>query len=284
MAQVDTSVGTIEYEDTGGDGPVLVFLHGLLMDGSVWRKVIPALSSHYRCVLPVLPLGAHRIPLRADADLSLAALGRLIGELLERLDLDDVTIVQNDWGGAQVLLALGDSRRVARLIVTSSEAYDNYPPAPVRPLVLTAKTPGGLALLMQALRTRPVRRAPAGWGWMSKRPVPKAVMDNWFRPARVDRAIRRDLAKYMVSVPPRDVLLGWADRAAAFKRPVLVAWATEDRMMPIKYGRRLAAQLPDARLVEIEDSYTLIPEDQPERLTAEILTFLRETDPAVPTP
>jgi pimeloyl-ACP methyl ester carboxylesterase len=108
---------------------------------------------------------------------------------------------------------------------------------------------------------------------MSKRPVPKDVMDAWFRPVRTSRAIRRDLAKYVVSVPERPVLLDWAERAASFDRPVLVAWASEDRVMPPEHGRRLAGLFPDARLVEIADSYTLVPEDQPEVLAGHLRDF-----------
>jgi pimeloyl-ACP methyl ester carboxylesterase len=172
---------------------------------------------------------------------------------------------------------VGDHSRVSRLVLTSSEAYDNYPPGPARPLVPLARVPGGLWLLMQVLRLRAVRRAPGGWGWMTKRPVPDDVMDRWFAPARQNRAIRRDLARYITSVPPRRVLLDWADRAVAFTGPVLVAWAVEDRMMPVAHARRLAEAFPNARLVEIADSYTLLPEDQPDRLAAEIRAFLDDT-------
>jgi pimeloyl-ACP methyl ester carboxylesterase len=273
MPEVTLSAGTIEYEDTGGDGPVLVLLHGLLMDGSLWRKVVPQLIPDFRCVLPTLPLGGHRRPMRPDADLSLAAQARLVDEFLERLELRDVTLVQNDWGGAQILLAQGGGQRIGRLVITSSEAFDNYPPSIARFLVPLAKVPGGLAVLGQLLRLRAVRRAPGGWGWMSKRPVPGDVMDAWFRPVRTSRAIRRDLAKYVVSVPERPVLLDWAERAASFDRPVLVAWASEDRVMPPDHGRRLAGLFPDARLVEIADSYTLVPEDQPDVLAGHLRDF-----------
>jgi pimeloyl-ACP methyl ester carboxylesterase len=130
---------------------------------------------------------------------------------------------------------------------------------------------------MQLLRLRAVRRAPGSWGWMTKRPVPDDVMDAWFRPATTDPAIRRDLARYATSVPSRPVLLEWAQRSAAFQRPVLVVWAAEDRMMPRQHGRRLAELFPDARLIEIGDSYTLIPEDQPEQLTLAIRGFVPAT-------
>ncbi|MGD0064290.1 MAG: alpha/beta hydrolase [Streptosporangiaceae bacterium] len=274
MPKVELTAGIVEYEDTGGQGPVLVFLHGLTMDGSLWRRVVTGLSPDYRCVLPTLPLGGHRLAMRPDADLSLPGVALLVAEFIDRVGLTDVTLVQNDWGGAQILIAVGDTRRIGRLVITASEAFDNYPPRPARLIVLAARIPGGLAAMMKLLRFEAVRRAPGSWGWMSKRPVPRAVMDAWFRPATTDPAIRRDLAKYVTSVPSRRVLLDWAERSAGFERPVLVVWATEDRMMPRQHGRRLAELFPDARLIEIDDSYTLIPEDQPEQLIRAIRSFV----------
>ncbi|MET7463909.1 alpha/beta hydrolase [Nonomuraea sp. NPDC005501] len=275
VPEIELSAGVIEYEDTGGEGPVIVFLHGLTIDSTVWRKVVPGLAGEYRCVLPTLPLGSHRRPMRPDADLSLRGLALLVGEFLERLDLREVTLVLNDWGGAQVLVSEGRAERVGRLVLTACEAFDNYPPGvPGRAVATAAKIPGGLWLTMRALRLRATRRAPGGWGWMSKRPIPDEIMDGWFRPAMTNPAIRRDLAAYARSTPPKAVLLAWAERMRAFDRPVLVVWAAEDRLMPREHGPRLAALFPDARLVEIGDSYTLIPEDRPEALVASLRDFL----------
>jgi pimeloyl-ACP methyl ester carboxylesterase len=87
VAEVELSAGTIEYEDSGGEGPAVVLVHGLAMDGRQWRHVEADLRSDHRCVLPVLPMGAHRQPMRADADLSLRGMGRILAEFLEALDL-----------------------------------------------------------------------------------------------------------------------------------------------------------------------------------------------------
>ena len=97
MAHVEVSAGTIEYDDTCGNGPVVVFVDGLLMDGAQWRHVVANLRNDFRCVLPTLPMGAHRRPMRPDADLSLRGLGRILTEFLDRLDLMDVTLCFNDW-------------------------------------------------------------------------------------------------------------------------------------------------------------------------------------------
>jgi len=277
MPEIELSAGVIDYEDTGGEGPVLVFLHGLLMDGTVWRKVVADLRDDYRCVLPTLPLGGHRRPMRPDADLSLRGMALLAGEFLDRLGLERVTLVMNDWGGAQILLSEGRTDRIARVVLTACEAFDNYPPGLAGKVIGAAiSVPGGLYTAMQLFRLKAARRAPGGWGWMTKRPVPREVMDAWFRPAQTDAGVRRDLARYAHSVPDRATLLRWAGQMRSFKGPVLVVWATEDKLMPREHGPRLAALFPDARLVEIDDSYTLIPEDQPERLTTAIREFLSE--------
>lgn len=278
MPEVELSAGTIEYEDTGGGGPTIVLLHGVGMDGSLWRNVVADLCADHRCVVPTLPLGGHRNPMRSDADLSLRGMVRLVAEFLEGLDLGGVTLVGNDWGGAQLLVSEGIDGRLGGLVLASCEAFENYPPGvPGRALARAARIPGGLYLAFQILRMRPLRRLPMTWGLMSKRPVPCEVMDGWFRPLQTRPEIRRDLRKYALSIPPQGVLLGWHERLRHFDRPALVVWATEDRVIPPEHGRRLAELLPRGKLVEIADSYTLIPEDRPLELARAIRSFVQDT-------
>lgn len=276
MAEVELTAGTIEYEDTGGDGPVLVLLGGLAMDGSVWDPVVAELRQDHRCVIPTLPLGAHRKAMKADADLSLAGFGRMTAELLERLDLSEVTLVQNDHAAALVL-AGEHPARVARLVISSCEAFENFPPGlPGKNMRLTAMAPGGIFLSMQALRVRALRRLPIAFGWMSKRPLPDALVDRWLRPLQTQRAVRRDLRKYASSARRRQ-MLEVCERLRSFEHPALVVWTPEDRVQRPEHGRRLAELLPDARLVEIRDSYTLIMRDQPQAFAQAIRQFVRET-------
>ena len=278
MFEIELSAGTIEYEDTGGDGPVVVLLHGVAMDGTLWRNVLADLREDHRCVVPTLPLGGHRRPMRPDADLSILAMARLVAEFLEELDQSGVTLVGNDWGGAQLLVSERVDGRVGRLVLTSCEAFENYPPGiPGRALAQAASIPGGIYAAFQSLRLRPLRRLPMTWGWMSKRPVPDEVMDGWFRPLQTRPEIRRDLRKYALSIPPKNELLEWSERLRSFDRPALVVWAAEDRVMPPEHGRRLAGMLPRGLLIEIPDSYTLIPEDQPGELARAIRGFVRDT-------
>src|SRR6476646_8381926 len=141
MPQLELTAGVIDYEDTGGDGPTLVLLGGLVMDGSVWDPVVENLRADHRCIVPTLPFGAHRRPMRRDADLSLNGFAPMVAELLERLQLSDVTLVQNDRAAA-LALAGEKPARVARLVLSSGEAFENYPPGlPGKNMRLTGFVP-----------------------------------------------------------------------------------------------------------------------------------------------
>ncbi|GAA2258192.1 alpha/beta hydrolase [Streptomyces amakusaensis] len=276
MPQISLSSGSIDYQDTGGDGPVLVFCHGLPMNEKQWRKVVPLLKG-YRCVLPTLPLGGHRRPMAPDADLSHRGVARLLGEFIERLGLDEVTVILNDWGGGQFLVLEEENRRVARLVLVACEAFDNFPPGPAKAAAVVCGVPGGVWLLTRLMRIPSFRNNRKGYGGMSLRGVPDEIMADWFAPATRSRAIRRDFAKFATSAPGRETLLAWSEGLREFDRPVLVVWAAEDRLMPREHGRRLAELYPQGRLIEIADSATLVPEDQPERLAEAIVDFLKQT-------
>ncbi|MEI5522339.1 alpha/beta hydrolase [Streptomyces brasiliscabiei] len=276
MPHIELSAGTIDYQDTGGEGPVLVFGHGLPMNEKQWRKVVPLLDG-YRCVLPTLPLGGHRRPMRPDADLSHRGVARLLGEFMERLGLDDVTLVLNDWGGGQFLVTEEQGHRVGRLVLVACEAFDNFPPGPAKAVAKVCGIPGGVRLLTRLMRIPAFRDNRNGYGGMSVRGIPPEIMADWFGPATRSRAVRRDFAKFATSAPGREVLLEWSERLRRYDRPVLVVWATEDRLMPREHGPRLAELYPRGRLVEIADSSTLVPEDQPERLARVMTDFLTET-------
>ena len=132
---------------------------------------------------------------------------------------------------------------------------------------------------MNQMRLRAVRRLPIAFGWLTRRG--DAATARWMRPVMTQGGIRRDAVKTLRSAgaDPR-LLVTAAESLPGFTRPVLVVWASEDRVMPPEHGRRLAGLLPDARLAEIADSYTLIPLDQPARLAQAVGEFARASSPA----
>lgn len=279
---IEVAAGTIEYSDTGGDGPVLVFLHGLMMDASLWDGPITDLSEDHRCVAPTLPMGAHRRALPEGTDLSLRGIARLVGEFLDRLDLNDVTLIGNDTGGALVQLVIcNGAPRVDRVVLASCEAFDNFPPGLTgKTLAMTGKlSPTMFGLFMQQMRARPIRRLPIAFGWLTKRG--DAATARWMRPILRQPEIRRDTVRVLRALTQEPQLLMQAARCLpSFDRPALVVWASRDRVMPVKHGRRLADLLPQGRLVEVEDSYTLIPLDQPAEFARVVRDFVQ--DPKLP--
>lgn len=276
VEQVELPAGLVDFEDSQGSGPIVVMFGGLSMTTSLWRGVVADLKPDHRCIAVTLPLGGHRVPMKPDADLSLQGLANLEADFLEALDLEHVTLVGND-SGAFIRAAADRPERMARLVITSCEAFENYPPGIAGHLLCyAAKLPGGLNALFQPLRVRPFRRLPFAFGAMSNRPIPDEVMDAWLEPLLTQRAIRRDLEKYLRSCTKGEMLAA-CEELTDFDRPVLVAWGADDRMMPIAHGRRFAKTLPNARIVEIEDSSTLVSEDQPQVLARHIKEFIAAT-------
>jgi pimeloyl-ACP methyl ester carboxylesterase len=274
--EIQLSAGTISYQDTDGDGPVILFVHGLLATPALWSPVVERLSAEARCIVPELPLGAHRRPMKPDAELSPRAVARLLAELIQKLDLTDVTVVGNDTGGAiSQLLVTEHPERIARLLLTPSDCFEYFFPPRFRPLQWASRVPGLLTLAVQPLRFHLVFNSPLGFGDATKRKFPREVSSELMRPYFTNRAIRRDMEKFIRGVSNRDTLAA-AERLRDFDRPVLLVWAREDRFFPVRLAERLLERLPQGRLELIDDSYTFIPIDQPDRLAELVREFVAE--------
>ncbi|MGN6215664.1 MAG: alpha/beta fold hydrolase [Solirubrobacterales bacterium] len=274
MPEVQVSAGPIEYGDSGGDGRPIVFVGGLPHDERLWDGVVAELRSQFRCLTPVLPLGAHRKPMRPDADLSLSGLSGIVTDFLERLDLGDAIVCFNDWGGAQTMISGGGAGRVGGLVLVSCETENNYPPGlGGQGAALSGWLPGGLSVMRRVLLSPRLRRLPFTYGQMSKKGIPDELMREWLEPLKRPE-IQRDLRRYVRDVRRGKRLMREATPALrTFERPVLVVWDTEGKMMPGAEGRRLADAFPNSRYVELPDCYTLIPLDQPQALARKIRGF-----------
>jgi pimeloyl-ACP methyl ester carboxylesterase len=266
--------GTIEYRSRG-DGPPIVFAHGVGVNGDLWRHVAPPLAADgHRCIVPDLPLGGHSIALEHKPDMSLPGLADILGGFVDALDLHDVTIVANDTGGAITQAYIGRRpERITRLVLTSCDAFDRYPPAAVAYLKPVARAPGGLWALGQAVRFKPIQRLPIAYGWATHDPIDPRIMESYTTGVRVSAGVRRDLGRVLRGARKSDMEAA-SHGVARFRRPALVAWAADDNFFPIEHGRALADLMPNAHFELIERSRTFIPEDQPARLVELIRGFL----------
>ncbi len=271
--RVRLPAGEVRYFERGSGAPV-VFVHGVLTNAELWRKVVPDIAAAgFRCLAPDLPLGAHDLPMRDDADLSPTGNADVIAGFLEALDLRDVTLVANDTGGALTQIMLSRRpERVGRVVLTPSDCFEYFFPPIFKALPPIARIPGSMAVLGQLLRIRALYRLPLLFGWVTKRPLPDAVAQAYLGQLRKSAGVRRDLRKLLREVHPRHTLAA-AEKLRTFDRPVLLAWAAEDKLFPIRLAHRLAALLPDAKLVEVPDSYTFISEDQPAVLARHVVEF-----------
>ncbi|MDQ3935140.1 MAG: alpha/beta hydrolase [Actinomycetota bacterium] len=274
IKHVDLSAGRIRYRDVG-EGPPVVFVHGVLVNGTLWRNVVPELEGEFRCIAPDWPLGSHTIPMKPDADLTPTGLADLIAEFLDSLDLRDVTLVGNDTGGALTqVVATRRPERIGRVVLTPCDAFDNFLPPMFKGLQLLARVPPLLTLFVQPLRLRPLRRLPIAFGWLTKRAIPAEVETEYARPFFGKREVRRDTCKVLRGIDTRYTQEA-AEKLRSFDKPVLLAWATEDKVFPLEHAKRLAELIPDSRVVEIPDSYSFVPEDQPKRTAEAIAEFAR---------
>jgi pimeloyl-ACP methyl ester carboxylesterase len=264
MPEIELSQGVVRYREQGTGTPI-VLIHGLLVTGNIWDRLVPLLAAQGRCIVPDLPLGSHSLPMKTGADLSARGLSQLIAEFMQRLELEDVTLVGNDTGGALCQLVAADHpERLGRLVLTTCDAFENFPPPAVRPLLAALKLPGALAATSLISRLRIVRQAAFKAMPLTMQPIPDEQVKSWVAPL-ADKRIRADLAKVVRGIDPADTVAA-AERLRGFDRPALIAWGAEDRVFPFSDAERLAATLPNARLERIPNARAFVQLDAPERL------------------
>ncbi|TDB91119.1 alpha/beta fold hydrolase [Actinomadura sp. KC216] len=272
MEMIDLPHGTVSYRAAGPEdsaSPPVVFVHGFLVDGSLWSGVADLLAAKgVRSYAPQWPLGSHRVPV-PGADQSPRGVARQILAFLEALDLTDVTLVGNDTGGALCQYAVDtDASRIGRLVLTNCDAFDTFPPFPFNVIFQLLKEPRRLRFNLQPMRLRAFRHSPLGFGLLARGFDP-AQSRAWIEPALTDAAVRTDAARFLQAVDPRE-LNDVSTRLGAFRGPVRLVWGTADRAFKPALGRRLAAAFGGAEFVEIPGARTFVPLDAPQALADQI--------------
>ncbi|HEX8754034.1 MAG TPA: alpha/beta hydrolase [Solirubrobacterales bacterium] len=268
--EIRLPAGTIRYREAGS-GPPIVFVHGYLVDGRLWDGVVDRLADRFRCLAPDWPLGAHASAMDLTADLSPPGVADTIADFLAQLDLQEVTIVGNDSGGAMSqVLVTRHPERIARLVLTNCDTHENFPPGIFKAMPPLAKLPGGMTLLSLPFRSAALSRR--AFRPFARTPIPAELVVSWMAPGLSDPGVRRDLRKVTAGFDKRHTLAA-AEKLRGSLLPILLAWAPGDRYFPISYAERLAEESGNARLVQIPDAKTFVPLDQPQRLAEVIAEF-----------
>jgi pimeloyl-ACP methyl ester carboxylesterase len=271
--RVDVPGGAISYRECGTGTPI-VFIHGVAVNGDLWRRVVPGLAGSYRCITPDLPWGSHSIPLKPDTDLSLPGMARIVADFLDALDIDDVAVVANDTGGAVAQALVGNHPdRISHLVLTSCDAFEKFPPTPQKYLEVMAHSRMLTWLIAYTAKFKLIQRLPTAYGYVTSRPMPADIMRSYTGPVRLNPGTRRDLRRMLRAVDTKYTFEA-ADRLTTFDKPALVLWGENDKIFPREHGRRLAELLPRGEFALVPNSRTFIPEEQPELLATAIEDFL----------
>jgi pimeloyl-ACP methyl ester carboxylesterase len=273
---IDTPSGRISYTDVGS-GPVLLFVHGVLMNKHLWRHQIQDLSDIRRCI--AIDLLAHGdTEITTDQDVSVTANAAMVAEFLDALGIDRVDIVGNDSGGGicQIFAALNPDR-VRTLTLTDCEASDNWPPTAFQPFVDIAAA-GGLHDTLTAMLTDTSRyRAPEALGPAYQDPasVSDAEIEIYLSPFLRTEQRTRDLQRFLAAFDNRHTL-AIENQLRALRAPTLIVWGTDDVYFPIRWAHWLAETIPGARTpVEVPGARLFFVEEQPQALTAPLRAHLR---------
>ena len=269
--EIQLPAGTIRYREAG-EGKPIVFVHGYLVDGRLWDGVVDRLSGRFHCLAPDWPFGAQQVAMNAVADLSPTGVARLIADFIERLELDDVTVVGNDSGGAiSQVLAANHPQRIGHLVLTNCDSHENFPPGIFKALPHVAKLPGGIVLLSAPFRIPLVARQ--AFAPFSRKRLPDDLVASWLGAATRDSASLRDLKKVTVGLDKR-YTIDAAEKLRGTDLPIRLLWAPGDKFFPISYAERLASETNNTEIVQIPDARTFVPFDQPERVAEEIARFV----------
>lgn len=262
--------GRIEVRSVG-QGPTVLFVHGLLVNGHVWDPLIPGLADRLRMVLPDLPLGGHKSALEPDADCSLEAHAARVLKLARQLP-QPLVLVGSDTGGAIAQIAVArEPDLFDRLVLLPSDAFNNCPPKLLVPVRWLAAVPGAINAVAFSLRWSVMVRIMMAL--VSRRRSSSAFLDELAGDLRTNPGVQRDLRKLLRNLRP-EVTSAVAGELHRFKQPVLIAWARHDPLFPLNHAERLAGCFPQASVVLAERSRAFISIDEPQWLSERILEFV----------
>jgi pimeloyl-ACP methyl ester carboxylesterase len=269
---VDTPYGTVAYGEIG-TGPPAVFVHGVLMNGALWRNVMEALASERRCIaVDLMGHGATRV---ADGqDLSFAAQAKMLTAFVDTLRLDQVDLIGNDSGGGIAQIFAADNpQRVRSLTLTNCDTHDNVFPEAVVPLLNLMKA-GGLAGAFRPLigNVEAARKAFAT-AFENAETIDAETFDAYLRPTVELEESSRTMQRWAQALKAED-LSSVTPKLKELNAPALVVWGTADVFFDVKWAYWLKETLGGpTEVVELPGAKLFFPEERPQALAAHIRSF-----------
>jgi pimeloyl-ACP methyl ester carboxylesterase len=270
---VQTASGRISYLEQG-TGPVALFVHGVLLNGYLWRHQLADLSDLRRCI--AVDLLAHGdTEIASDQQVSVTDNAKMLQEFLDALHIDQVDLVGNDSGGgiAQIFAA-SHPERVRSLTLTNCDAHDNWPPEAFKPFLAMAAGGGLRGTLDALLSDKRIYRSPQALGPAYEHPeeLSDETIDKYLRPFVRSEQRTRDLERFLAAFDNRHTLI-IEDRLKTLKVPTLIVWGTDDVYFDVKWSHWLADNIPGTRRrVEFENARIFFPEERWQEFNKELRT------------
>lgn len=268
---IETPSGRIGYAETGS-GPVALFVHGVLLNGHLWRKQLAGLSDIRRCIAPDL-LAHGDTEISPDQDVSVTANAVMLREFLDALGIDQVDLVGNDSGGgiAQIFAAKYPSR-VRSLTLTDCDAHDNWPPEAFKGFLAMAAA-GGLSDALNAmLADKNIYRAPEALGPAYERPqdVTDQSIEIYLRPLVRSEQRTGDFQRFLAAFDSKHTV-AIEKELRELQAPTLIVWGTDDVYFDVQWSKWLADAIPGAkRRVEYRDARLFFPEERADEFNRDL--------------
>ena len=260
---VETASGRISYVEQGS-GPVALFVHGVLLNGYLWRHQLEELGSLRRCIAPDLLAHGHTETAQ-DQDVSVTANAHMLAQFLDALGIEQIDLVGNDSGGGicQIFAALYP-HRLRSLTLTNCDAHDNWPPQAFQPFVDMVAA-GGLADTLQAmLDDKAVFRSEQALGpaYEDAQQVSDDTIETYLRPFLSSTRRTHDLERFVNAFDSRHTL-AIEDGLRKMRAPTLIVWGTDDVYFPLEWSHWLAQTIPGTkRRLELEGARIFFPEER----------------------
>jgi pimeloyl-ACP methyl ester carboxylesterase len=268
---VQTASGRISYVEQGA-GPVALFVHGVLLNSHLWRHQLAHLSEVRRCIAPDL-LAHGDTEIATDQDVSVTANAKMLKEVLDALNIDQVDLVGNDSGGgiAQIFGAL-HPERVRSFTLTDCDTHDNWPPEAFKPFLAMAASGGLRGALETMLSDKSVYRSPQALGPAYEHPerLSDESIETYLRPLIKTEQRTRDLQRFLAAFDNKHTLAIEA-RLKSLKAPTLIVWGTDDVYFDVRWSYWLAETIPGTRRrVELKGARVFFPEERWQEFNQEL--------------